>query len=204
MSGTKAHLIQSKDTLNFLSHYIGVFFPNLIERIVVVDDSNIISIFVKPEKIYTFVELIKLDELIDSSLTDMWAEVSPEKHEPFCLVHYYFLSYHNNVRILVTTETKTGAESDLPSISSVWPSAAWLEREVKDMFGIIFSGSLDPRRLLVDYGFQGYPLLKSFPLTGYTEVRYDSVTKSIIHEPVKLTQQYRNFKFDTPWINEKK
>ena len=87
----------------------------------------------------------------------------------------------------------------VPSVSSVYPSAGWFEREAFDMYGMIFSGHPDMRRILTDYGFQGHPLRKDFPMTGYVEVRYDEEQKRVVYEPVKLAQEYRNFDFLSPW-----
>jgi NADH-quinone oxidoreductase subunit C len=91
----------------------------------------------------------------------------------------------------------------VPSTATVWPSANWYEREVFDMFGILFSGHPDLRRILTDYGFRGYPLRKDFPTTGYTEVRYDEAQKRVVYEPVKLVQEYRQFDFLSPWEGAK-
>jgi NADH-quinone oxidoreductase subunit C len=110
---------------------------------------------------------------------------------------YHFLSMYQNQRIRVRVATRE--EDVVPSITSVHPSANWFEREVFDMFGILFSGHPDLRRLLTDYGFRGHPLRKDFPTTGYTEVRYDETQKRVVYEPVKLVQEYRQFDFMSPW-----
>ena len=102
-----------------------------------------------------------------------------------------------NRRIRVKLMTDEGTK--VPSIVDLFPSAGWYEREVYDLFGVIFSGNTDLRRLLTDYGFKGHPLRKDFPLTGYVEVRYDEEQKRVIYEPVKLTQEFRNFDFVSPW-----
>ncbi|OYW84069.1 MAG: NADH-quinone oxidoreductase subunit C, partial [Sphingobium sp. 32-64-5] len=89
--------------------------------------------------------------------------------------------------------------SPVPSVTSIWPVAGWLEREVFDMYGVIFSGNADLRRILTDYGFSGYPQRKDFPLTGYVEMRYSEEAKRVVYEPVKLAQDFRNFDFMSPW-----
>jgi len=120
----------------------------------------------------------------------------PDRAERFDVV-YNLLSVSRNqrVRVIVTTDETT----PVPSIHEVWPVATWWEREAWDLFGIVFSGQPDLRRILTDYGFQGHPLRKDFPLTGYVEVRYDEDRKQVVYEPVKLTQDFRSFDFLSPW-----
>ena len=120
----------------------------------------------------------------------------PEKPERFEVVYALLsVSLNHRVRVVVTTDEKT----PVPSVSSIWPAATWWEREAWDLFGILFSGQSDLRRILTDYGFEGHPLRKDFPLTGYVEVRYDEDRKAVIYEPVKLTQDWRTFDFLSPW-----
>ncbi|MBC7155046.1 MAG: NADH-quinone oxidoreductase subunit C [Rhodobacteraceae bacterium] len=131
-----------------------------------------------------------------STLVDITAVDYPERAERFDVV-YHFLSMYQNHRIRLKVAVR---ESDMvPSITALHPSADWFEREVFDMFGILFSGHPDLRRILTDYGFRGHPLRKDFPTTGYTEVRYDEVAKRVVYEPVKLVQEYRQFDFMSPW-----
>jgi NADH-quinone oxidoreductase subunit C len=131
-----------------------------------------------------------------SSLVDITAVDHPERAQRFDMV-YHFLSMYRNQRIRVKVAIR---EDDMvPSIHELHPSANWFEREVFDMFGILFSGHPDLRRILTDYGFRGYPLRKDFPTTGYTEVRYDEALKRVVYEPVKLVQEYRQFDFMSPW-----
>lgn len=129
-------------------------------------------------------------------LIDICGVDYPEKDKRFEIV-YHFLSLSVNRRIRVKLMTDEGTK--VPSIVDLFPSAGWYEREVYDLFGVIFSGNTDLRRLLTDYGFKGHPLRKDFPLTGYVEVRYDEEQKRVIYEPVKLTQEFRNFDFVSPW-----
>ena len=112
-------------------------------------------------------------------------------------VVYHLLSPRKNQRIRV--KVHTDEETSVPSVIDVFPAANWYEREAFDMYGILFSGHPDLRRLLTDYGFQGYPLRKDFPLTGYVEVRYDDGAKRVVYEPVKLVQEFRSFDFESPW-----
>jgi NADH-quinone oxidoreductase subunit C len=112
-------------------------------------------------------------------------------------VVYHLLSPRKNLRLRVKVEANE--TEPVPSAIPVYPAANWYEREAYDMFGILFSGHPDLRRLLTDYGFQGYPLRKDFPLTGYVETRYDDEKKRVVYEPVKLTQEFRSFDFESPW-----
>jgi len=120
----------------------------------------------------------------------------PERPLRFDVV-YNLLSVTKNARLRVIVQTNE--TTPLPSASSLWPNATWWEREVWDLFGIAFDGLADHRRIVTDYGFEGHPLRKDFPLTGYVEVRYDEERKAVIYEPVKLTQEFRNFDFLSPW-----
>ncbi|MXQ07777.1 NADH-quinone oxidoreductase subunit C [Alphaproteobacteria bacterium GH1-50] len=144
-----------------------------------------------------FVEFLKTDRNCRfSTLVDITAVDLPDRDPRFDVV-YHFLSMYQNHRIRLKLAVR---EDDMvPSITSVHPSANWFEREVFDMFGLLFTGHPDLRRLLTDYGFRGYPLRKDFPTTGYTEVRYDEEQKRVVYEPVKLVQEYRQFDFMSPW-----
>ena len=135
-----------------------------------------------------------------SSLVDITAVDHPERVERFDVV-YHFLSMYTNTRIRL--KVAVGEDDMVPSIHLIHPSANWFEREVFDMFGILFSGHPDLRRILTDYGFRGHPLRKDFPTTGYTEVRYDEAQKRVVYEPVKLVQEYRQFDFMSPWEGAK-
>lgn len=144
-----------------------------------------------------FVEFLRADRTCQfSSLVDITAIDYPTRDKRFDVV-YHFLSMYRNARIRVKVTVR---EDELvPSIIGVHPSANWFEREVFDMYGILFSGHPDLRRILTDYGFRGYPLRKDFPTTGYTEVRYDEKEKRVVYEPVSLVQEYRQFDFMSPW-----
>ncbi|HEV7456922.1 MAG TPA: NADH-quinone oxidoreductase subunit C [Roseococcus sp.] len=120
----------------------------------------------------------------------------PERPERFDVV-YNLLSLTRNAR--VTVITTTDETLPVPSVSLLWPSATWFERECWDMYGVVFAGLDDLRRLLTDYGFEGHPLRKDFPLTGHVEVRYDAEAGRVVQEPVKLTQDFRSFDFLSPW-----
>ncbi len=136
-------------------------------------------------------EGLRFEQMIDLAGVD-W----PERADRFDVVYNLLsVSLNHRVRVIVTTD----AVQPVPSVHSVWPVATWWEREAWDMFGIVFAGQPDLRRILTDYGFEGHPLRKDFPLTGYVEVRYDEERKQVVYEPVKLTQDFRNFDFLSPW-----
>jgi len=145
-----------------------------------------LTVAVAPTSLVGFVEFLKAD--------------ATGRNKRFDVI-YHFLSMYQNQRIRLRVQIRE--DEMVPSIIEVHPSANWFEREVFDMFGILFSGHPDLRRILTDYGFRGYPLRKDFPTTGYTEVRYDEVQKRVVYEPVNLVQEYRQFDFLSPWEGAK-
>ncbi|MCX5479489.1 NADH-quinone oxidoreductase subunit C [Kaistia geumhonensis] len=130
------------------------------------------------------------------SIIDVCGADYPERENRFDVV-YHLLSPTRNLRVRLKVETDE--MSPVPSITPVLPGANWFEREAYDLYGILFVGHPDLRRLLTDYGFEGHPLRKDFPLTGYVEVRYDDEQKRVVYEPVRLTQEFRDFDFLSPW-----
>ena len=137
----------------------------------------------------------KFRQLIDITVVDY-----PEQTKRFKVV-YLFLSHEFNQRIILNY--LVSENEIIPSLTSIFPSANWMEREVFDMYGVSFKDHPDLRRILTDYGFEGHPLRKDFPLTGHTEVRYSEDKKKVINEPVKLEQNYRNFDYESPWEGTK-
>ena len=137
----------------------------------------------------------KFRQLIDITAVDY-----PSNDKRFKLV-YLLLSHEKNLRILINIHINE--KDEVPTISKIFPSANWMEREVFDMYGIFFKDHPDLRRILTDYGFEGFPLRKDFPLTGHTQVRYSEDSKKVISEPVKLDQDYRDFDFESPWEGTK-
>ena len=137
----------------------------------------------------------KFKQLIDITAVDY-----PEKNQRFKLV-YLLLSHEFNERIII--DFSINEKEVVPTITNIFPSANWMEREVFDMYGIKFKDHPDLRRILTDYGFEGYPLRKDFPLTGHEEVRFSEDEKKVIYEPVKLEQNYRNFDYESPWEGTK-
>jgi NADH-quinone oxidoreductase subunit C len=136
-------------------------------------------------------ELFSFDQLIDITAIDY-----PSREKRFELI-YIFLSMKKNKRIILRTSIKEN--DNLDSIINIFKAADWYERECYDLFGINFTNHPDLRRIMTDYNFEGHPLRKDFPLTGHTEVRYDDVEKKVVYEPVKLTQEYRDFDYTSPW-----
>ena len=140
-------------------------------------------------------ENTKFRQLIDITAVDY-----PNEEKRFKVV-YLFLSHEYNVRIIINCSINENEK--IPSITNIFPSANWMEREVFDMYGISFNDHPDLRRILTDYGFEGHPLRKDFPLTGHNEVRYSVDEKKVIYEPVKLEQNYRKFDYESPWEGTK-
>lgn len=140
-------------------------------------------------------EKCKFKQLIDITAVDYL-----QKEKRFKIV-YLLLSHENNLRIIININIDE--KITVPSITKIFPSANWMEREVFDMYGISFKDHPDLRRILTDYGFEGYPLRKDFPLTGHLEVRYSEEKKKVTYEPVKLDQEYRDFDFESPWEGTK-
>lgn len=156
-----------------------------------------LNVEITPSSLVAFIEFLKTDPNCRfSTLVDITAVDYPERPKRFDVV-YQFLSMYRNQRIRVRCAIRE--EETLASLTRVHAAANWFEREAYDMFGILFTGHPDLRRILTDYGFRGYPLRKDFPTTGYTEVRYDEVQKRVVYEPVKLVQEYRQFDFMSPW-----
>ncbi|MFZ5616722.1 MAG: NADH-quinone oxidoreductase subunit C [Pseudomonadota bacterium] len=133
-------------------------------------------------------------------LIDLCGVDYPDRAKRFDIV-YHLLSMHNNSRIRVKIEA--GEDETVPSVREIFPCADWFEREAFDMYGILFAEHTDLRRILTDYGFEGHPLRKDFPLTGHVEVRYDDQQKRVVYEPVKLVQEFRNFDYLSPWEGAK-
>ena len=138
---------------------------------------------------------VKFRQLIEIAGVDY-----PEEEKRFKLV-YLFLSHEKNIRIKISINFEIGKK--IPTITKIYPAANWMEREVFDMYGIEFIDHPDLRRILTDYNFEGHPLRKDFPLTGFNEVRYSEKEKKVIYEPVKLEQNYRDFDFESPWEGTK-
>ena len=168
-----------KTEINFEQLYINIDIQDIVSTILFLKTNN----------------SCRFKQLIDITAVDY-----PQKEKRFSIV-YLLLSHENNLRIVINSSINE--KESVPSITKIFPSANWMEREIFDMYGISFNDHPDLRRLLTDYGFSGHPLRKDFPLTGHTEVRYSEDKKKVISEPVKLDQEYRNFDFESPWEGTK-
>jgi len=176
-SGLTTNVIKSE--INFNQLYIDIGIKDIISTI----------LFLKTN------DKCRFKQLIDITAVDY-----PNKDKRFKII-YLLLSHENNLRTIININIDE--KEIVPSLTKIFPSANWMEREVFDMYGISFEGHPDLRRILTDYGFEGYPLRKDFPLTGHTEVRYSEDKKKVISEPVRLEQEYRDFDFESPWEGTK-
>ncbi|MCG8270791.1 NADH-quinone oxidoreductase subunit C [Aquamicrobium sp. NLF2-7] len=156
-----------------------------------------LTITVAPADIVKISRFLRDDESCSFvSIIDVSGADYPARANRFD-VNYHLLSPRRNLRIRV--KVHANEETIVPSVTEVWPGADWYERETYDLYGVLFSGHPDLRRILTDYGFEGHPLRKDFPLTGFVEVRYDDEAKRVVYEPVELKQEFRNFDFLSPW-----
>ncbi len=174
--------LATKIKLSEIKHnqlYLNIECENLIDVLVFLKSSN----------------FAKFRQLVDITAVDY-----PEENERFKLI-YLLLSHEHNSRIILSYSINE--KEVIPSVTEIFPSANWMEREVFDMYGIKFKDHPDLRRILTDYNFEGFPLRKDFPLTGHNEVRYSEDEKKVIYEPVKLEQNYRNFDYESPWEGTK-
>ena len=181
--------------LELQANYLKEKFPDLDIKPIVGDN---LIIYVSKEKINDLLTFLRDDsELSFKTLLDLFGADLLGVRQPRFEVIYNLLSYKLNNRL--TVKVAVDDNETVPSVCKVFVNANWYEREAFDMYGIVFSGHDDLRRILTDYNFEGYPLRKDFPLTGYTELRYDEDKKEIVYEPVNLTQEFRNFDIEMPW-----
>jgi NADH-quinone oxidoreductase subunit C len=180
--------------LSGVGEHIRASHPNLMAATITFGE---LTLEAKPEDIVGLLTFLRDDpDLQFVSFVDLCGVDYPEREKRFDVV-YHLLSPRKNVRIRI--KVATDVETSVPSISDVFPGATWFEREAYDLYGILFSGNPDFRRILTDYGFRGHPLRKDFPLTGFVEVRYDNQQRRVVYEPVKLPQEFRSFDFLSPW-----
>ena len=186
---------ETTQLLQELGGYVEAQLPNDVLRHWTANQE--LNISVRPEGIVRALKYLRTDSnCLFEVLVDLCGVDYPDRAERFEVV-YNLLSLRHNQRVRI----KVAVDEDIavPSVVGVFPAATWFERECWDMFGIFFSGHPDMRRLLTDYGFDGHPFRKDFPLTGYVEVRYDDEERRVVYEPVKLTQAFRSFDFLSPW-----
>ena len=195
MAQTPARIAGAEEALAQLVDHIAIRQPAAVQSHVIAHGE--LTVQIDPGQIVEFTRFLQKDPACGfTTLVDITAVDHPDRARRFDVV-WHFLSMWQNQRIRVKTQVRE--DEMVPSITSLHPSAGWFEREVFDLFGILFSGHPDLRRILTDYGFRGHPLRKDFPTTGYTEVRYDETAKRVVYEPVKLVQEYRQFDFMSPW-----
>jgi NADH-quinone oxidoreductase subunit C len=181
--------------LQELADYVSAAAAEAVEEVEAVRGELIV--WTSPERLIRLLVQLRDDpNLLFKQLVDLTAVDYPDRQRRFEVV-YNLLSLKHNQRIRV--KVAVDEETVLPSSTGTFSSAMWMEREIWDLFGVFFSDHPDLRRILTDYGFEGHPLRKDFPLTGYVEVRYDEDQKRVVYEPVKLTQEFRGFDFVSPW-----
>ena len=187
--------IEVDQGLDELAEYLRLSLGDKLDDAVIAFDE--LTLRVSADSILDVLRFLRDDgQSMFVNLTDICGVDYPGRGRRFDVV-YHLLSPKQNARIRV--KVQASEDTLVPSATSVYPGADWFEREAYDMYGIIFTGHPDLRRLLTDYGFEGYPLRKDFPTTGYVEVRYDDEAKRVVYEPVKLAQEFRNFDFESPW-----
>jgi NADH/F420H2 dehydrogenase subunit C len=178
-----------------IAKYIYKCYPRPIKSIIV--KKEYIVLYVRKEHINNYLKFLNIHcNAKFELLLDIWGVDYPEevcRYE----VNYWLLSIRYNMRLLIKINTEEYLH--VQSVANFYQSAGWLEREVFDMYGVFFEGNEDLRRILTDYGFEGYPLRKDFPLMGFVEVRYDEGYKRVIIEPIEMSQEYRMFEFESPW-----
>jgi len=199
MTDQKALIAEQEQALKELGEHIAANVPNDVTSYRV--SHGELTLAAPAERIVSLLTFLRDDgncqfvQLIDVLGVD-W----PEREKRFDIV-YHLLSLKLNQRVRITVQTDE--DTPVPSVTGVYSAAGWFERETWDMYGVMFSGHPDLRRILSDYGFEGHPLRKDFPLTGYVEVRYDNQQKRVIYEPVQLPQEFRRFDFMSPWEGAK-
>lgn len=192
---------KNKFEINLINYLISTFSNKFFEKIKLKTNTNSIIIYTTKENLISLTTILKNHSLLQfKTLVSITAVDYPEKINRF-EVNYFLLSYLLNTRLII--KVSTDDINPIPSISSIYSSANWYEREVWDLFGVFFSNHPDLRRILTDYGFDGFPFRKDFPQTGFLEVRYDDEKKYVLYESLEIAQEFRSFDFTTPWLNVK-
>lgn len=186
---------EKRQALSELGAYVEQAFPDQVVRQGLINGELVVQ--VQHTGLVAMARFLRDDpSCLFKQVMDICGVDYPEREKRFEIV-YNLLSLKHNARLRL--KVLTDEDTAVPSVAAVWPAANWFEREVWDLYGVFFSDHPDLRRLLTDYGFDGHPLRKDFPLTGYVEVRYDEEQRRVIYEPVKLTQEFRSFDFLSPW-----
>lgn len=197
---TKINNLFLKNTYNLLSFLLKTI-PLFLIKLQVNIKENLIIITTKHEYLLNLITFLKDNQLLQFKTLISITAVDYPKNKNRFEINYFLLSYKLNTRIIIKLNT-----SDIlpvPSITPIFKGANWYEREVWDLFGVFFSNHPDLRRILTDYGFEGFPFRKDFPQTGFVEVRYDDQKKYVLYEPLEMTQEFRSFDFLSPWSNIK-
>ncbi len=192
-------MINSKKISSDMDIHLKKILSNILneDEVKIVNEHENFKVNIKPKYLLNVVKALKDNEKLKfTQLIDLTAVDYPDSLSRFRIV-YIFLSIEYRTRVILNTFVPE--DEGVDSITSLYPCANWYEREVWDLFGIAFKNHPDLRRILTDYGFSGFPLRKDFPLSGNVEVRYDITSKKVIYEPVKLTQDFRDFDFESPW-----
>ena len=185
----------SEAPLATMANYVREILDDICETVIATNDEVLVRIS-SNDIVAVLTKLRDDNHVAFNQLSDLTAVDYPERPARFEMV-YQLLSITNNMRLRILAEVAEG--QSVPSVTGIFSAANWAEREVWDMFGIFFAGHPDLRRLLTDYGFEGHPLRKDFPLTGHVEVRYDDSQRRVVNEPVHLVQEFRDFDFLSPW-----
>ena len=190
-----------ENSYRIIYYLLNILPYNFFEKINYIIRNNTIVLTIKKNNLKFLMNFVKKHHLLQfKTLIAITAVDYPDKENRFEL-NYFLLSYKLNFRLIVKTHTND--VFPVESITSIFEGASWYEREVWDLFGIYFSNHPDLRRILTDYGFDGFPFRKDFPQTGFLEVRYDDEKKYVLYEPIEIAQEFRSFDFATPWLNVK-
>ncbi len=194
-------VIENKNSYNLINYIINILSFNCINKIILKKQENTVIFFCNKNNLLFLLTVLKNHYHFQfKTLISITSVDYPAQKNRFEL-NYFLLSYKLNTRVIV--KTNTNDITPITSITTLYSSASWYEREVWDLFGIFFSNHPDLRRILTDYGFDGFPFRKDFPQTGFLEVRYDDEKKYVLYEPLEIAQEFRSFDFITPWLNVK-
>jgi len=189
-----------KNTFNLVNYLIRSV-PKFIQKVRINTKSNNITLYTNNNMLLDLLNFLKNNQLLQFKTLISITAVDYPKNDKRFEVNYFLLSYKLNTRLII--KLYTNDTEPVNSVTPIYKGANWYEREVWDLFGVFFSNHPDLRRILTDYGFEGFPFRKDFPQTGFVEVRYDDQKKYVLYEPLEMTQEYRSFDFLSPWSNLK-